>query len=111
MSTFEQSIVRLIRIASPGVVLILGLCVSPGLVAALSAHGDAELAVSAMLSVAGPLHGVRNRLPGCGAAPGPIGPAASTLRSRQQCHMTIHDTVSYAAARQIAATTLVFAVI
>jgi len=83
MSTFEQSIARLIRIASPGVVVILGLCVSPGMVAAISGHGDVELAISAMWSVAAPLHVVRNWLPGLRAARGPIGPVTSTLRSRQ----------------------------
>ena len=83
MSTFEQSIARLIRIASPGVVVILGLCVSPGMVAAISGHGDVELAISVMWSVAAPLHAVRNWLPGLRAARGPVGPVTSTLRSRQ----------------------------
>jgi hypothetical protein len=83
MSNFEQSIARLIRIASPGVVVILGLCVSPGMVAAISGHGDVDLAVSAMWSMAGPLHVVRNWLPGLRTARRPIGPATSTLRSRQ----------------------------
>ena len=83
MSTFEQNISRLIRIASPGVVVILGLCVSPGLAAAISGHGDVDLAVAAMWSMAGPRHMVRNWLPGLRTARVPIGPAASTLRSRQ----------------------------
>ena len=79
MSTFAQSIARLIRIASPGVVVILGLCVSPGMVAAISGHGDVELAV--LWSVAAPLQMVRTWLPGLRAARGPI---TSTLRSRQR---------------------------
>lgn len=83
MNTYWQNFARLIRIASPGVVVILGLCVSPGLVGAISGHGDLEFAVSAMWSVAGPLHVVRNWLPGLRAARDPIGPVASTLRSRQ----------------------------
>jgi hypothetical protein len=83
MSTFEQSIARLIRIASPGVVVILSFCISPGMVVAISGHGDVDLAVAAMWSVAGPLHMVRNWLPGLRTARSPIGPAASTLRSRQ----------------------------
>jgi len=74
MSTFEQRIARLIRIASPGVVVILGLCVSPGMVAAISGHGDVELAV--LWSVTAPLHMVRTWLPGVRAA-------TSTLRSRE----------------------------
>ena len=45
MSTFEQNIARLIRIASPGVVVILGLCVSPGMAAAISGHGNVDRAV------------------------------------------------------------------
>ena len=83
MRIFEQSIARLIRIALPGVIVILGLRVSPGLVAAISAHGDVDLAVSAIWSMAGPLHAVRDWLPGLHAARGPTGPAASTLRSCQ----------------------------
>ena len=82
MSTFEQSIVRLIRITSAGVVVILGVCVSPGMVAAISGHADVELAVSAMWSVAGSLHVVRNWLPGRRAARGPSGTVTSPLRSR-----------------------------
>jgi hypothetical protein len=82
MSIYWQNMARLIRIAAPGVVAILGLCVSPGLLAAISGQGDLEFAVSAMWSVAGPLHVVRNWLPGLRAAPDPIGPV-STLRSRQ----------------------------
>ena len=83
MSTFEQIIARLIRIASAGVVVILGICISPGMVAAISGHGDVELALSAMWSVAGPLHVVRNWLPGRRAARGPIRPATSALQPRQ----------------------------
>jgi hypothetical protein len=79
MSTFKQSIGRLIRIASPGVVVLLGLYVSPGMVAAISCHGDVELAVAAMWSMAGPLHLARNWLPGLRAARGPIGPVTSPL--------------------------------
>jgi hypothetical protein len=82
MSSFAQSIARLIRIASPGVVAILGLCVCPGMAAAMSGHRDADIAVAAMWFVAGPLHVVRNWLPGLGAARGPIGPVTSTRRSR-----------------------------
>ena len=83
MSTFQKNIARLIRIAAPGVVVILGLCISPGLVAAISGHGDLELAVSAVWSATGPLHMVRTWLPGLRAARGPIVPVTSTLRSRQ----------------------------
>jgi hypothetical protein len=80
MSIFAQSIARLIRIASPGVVAILGLCICPGMAAAISGHRDADIAVAAMWLVAGPLHVVRNWLPGLGAARGPV---TSTRRSRQ----------------------------
>jgi hypothetical protein len=81
MRTFEQNIARLIRIASPGAVVILGLCVSPGMVAAISGHGDVELAV--LWSAAARLHVVGNWLPGFRAARGPTGRVASTLRARQ----------------------------
>ena len=84
MRIFEQSIARLIRIALPGVIVILGLRASPGLVAAISSHGDVDLAVSAIWSMAGPLHAVRDWLPGLHAACGPTRPAASTLRSCQE---------------------------
>jgi len=81
MSTFESSIARLIRVASLGAVVILGLRVSPGMVAALSGHGDLERVVSAIWSMAAPLHLARNWLPGFGTARGPIGLLTSAHRS------------------------------
>lgn len=109
MSTFEQSIARLIRITSAGVVVILGVCVSPGMVAAISGHADVELAVSAMWSVAGSLHVVRNWLP-VGARPERDSDVAAPIPTRER-GMTILDTISSATARQVTATTLVFAAI
>ncbi len=79
MSNYEQNIARLIRIASAAVVVILGLRVSPGLVAAISSDGDVELAVSVMWSMIGPLLAVNDRLPGMRAARGPFKPATSAL--------------------------------
>ena len=79
MSSYEQSIVPLIRIASAAAVVTLGLCVSPGLAAAISGRGDAEFAVAALWSMIGPLLAVSDRLPGLGAACDPLGPAMSPL--------------------------------
>jgi hypothetical protein len=82
MSTYWQNIARLIRIALPGVVAVLGRGVSRGIVAAMARHGDVELAIQVMGSMIAPQ--IRNWLPGLRAARGPIGPV-STLRSRQGC--------------------------
>ena len=79
MRTCEQNVVRLIRIASLGVVVVFGLCVSPGMVAAMPDHRDVELTVAAMWSMVKPFHALRYWLHGLVAACGPIGPVAPLL--------------------------------
>lgn len=79
MNSYGQNIARLIRIASAAAVMILGLCVSPGLVAAISARGDVEFPVSVLWAMIGPLLAVSNRLPALRAARDPFGPAMLRL--------------------------------
>jgi len=75
MSTYEQGVARLIRIASAAALVILGLCISPGLAAVISGRGGVEFAISVMWSMIGPLLAASHRLPGLGRTPPVSAPA------------------------------------
>jgi hypothetical protein len=62
MSAFDQTVVFWIRIALLGAIVVLGFCVTPGLLATISRNVDAEAAITAMWSMVRPALSLRNWL-------------------------------------------------
>jgi hypothetical protein len=54
MSTYEENIALLVRIAWLGAIVAIGFCVAPGFAATISRNSDIETSLAAMWSMMGP---------------------------------------------------------
>jgi hypothetical protein len=73
MSAYDQIVVSLMRIALFGAILVIGFCVTPGLLATISRSADVQTALIAAWSMMRAAHSWRHWLPtfrcGAGAVP------------------------------------------